>query len=484
MNAEKIVKSSQEQAVGAWINYLNQVRLDRLVEALSKQNINFADAMETIETAFVTIKEDIIIRNRGGDKGMHGFIAEIAECGIGNARQQILGKSAGYIWINDNGPNDLTRGAEAIQQKFVQSGGHLSLRAVAEHLKHYPEYLAEGHKYQIPKDHYDKIMAYLEMSADAANKLPTSKGEFSLRQWKEVHAFFYDNNIDPSKLEPSILEYGEVQQGTIDAAFDKEKGRLREADQEQRDAAYQGSKPTVAEGVKVTAVAAAAEGATAFAIAVARKHKSGKRINNFDRDDWIEIVGESGKGTVKGGIRGVSIYVLTNFTATPAAVASAVTTAAFGVAEQAHLFRNDAINEVQFINNSEMLCLDASISALSSFVGQALIPIPMLGAVIGNAVGTMIYQIGKDTLSAKEQEIINQYLKDIAELDEKLAKKYQQYVEQLNRCFAEYMRLVAVAFDPKVEKALNGSVALAKYMGVPDSEILDNYDKIASYFLD
>ena len=84
------------------------------------QNINFADAMETIETAFVTIKEDIIIRNRGGDKGMHGFIAEIAECGIGNARQQILGKSAGYIWINDNGPNDLTRGAEAIQQKFVR----------------------------------------------------------------------------------------------------------------------------------------------------------------------------------------------------------------------------------------------------------------------------------------------------------------------------------------------------------------------------
>ena len=76
MNAEKIVKSSQEQAVGAWINYLNQVRLDRLVEALSKQNINFADAMETIETALVTIKEDIIIRNRGGDKGMHGFIAE------------------------------------------------------------------------------------------------------------------------------------------------------------------------------------------------------------------------------------------------------------------------------------------------------------------------------------------------------------------------------------------------------------------------
>ena len=51
-------------------------------------------------------------------------------------------------------------------------------------------------------------------------------------------------------------------------------------------------------------------------------------------------------------------------------------------------------------------------------------------------------------------------------------------------CFVEYMELLDAAFDPKVEKALDGSVALAKYMGVPDSEILDDYDKIASYFLD
>ena len=484
MEAEKIVKSSQEQAVGAWINYLNQVRLDRLVEALSKQNINLATAMKTIETAFDTIKEDIIIRNRGGDKGMHGFIAEIAECGIGNARQQILGKSAIYTWINDNGPDDLIRGAEAIQQKFVQAGGHLSLRAVAEHLRHYPEYLADGHKYQIPKDHYDKIMAYLEMPADTANKLPTSTGEFSLRQWKEVHAFFEANNIDPSKLEPSILEYGDVQQGTIAVTFDKEKEHLQEIDQEQRDIAYQESKPTLAEGMKATAVAAAVEGATTFVMAIVQKRKTGKKIKEFDQADWIEIAGDSGKGTIKGGIRGASIYLLTNFTATPAAVASAITTAAFGVAEQVHLFRSGSINEVQFIENSEMLCLDASVSALSSFAGQVLIPVPVIGAIIGNAVGTMIYQIGKDSFSAKENELIEKYLRDLSELNEQLATEYHQYIEEMNRCFEKYMVLLTAAFDPNIEKALDGSIALAKHMGVSDDEILDNYEKIASYFLD
>ena len=132
METEKILKSSQEQAVGAWINYLNQVRLDRLSEALVKQNENLETAIKTLDTAFATIKNNIILRNRGGEKGMHGFIAEIAECGIGNARKQIIGKAEDYVWINDNGPDDFLRGSEKIQQKFVQSGGHLSLRAVAE----------------------------------------------------------------------------------------------------------------------------------------------------------------------------------------------------------------------------------------------------------------------------------------------------------------------------------------------------------------
>lgn len=484
MNAEKVVKSGQEQAVGAWINYLNQVRLDRLAEALSKQNINFATAMETIETAFAAIRHDIIFRNRGGDKGMHGFIAEIAECGIANARQQIVAKSAIYVWINDNGPDDLHRGADVIQQKFVQAGGHLSLRAVAEHLRRYPEYLTEGHKYQIPKDHYDKIMTYLAMPADVANKLPTSTGEFSLRQWKEVHDFFEINGIDPSKLEPSILEYCDVQQDAAASTFDREKRHLREADQEQRDTAYQESRPTLAEGLKATTTAAAIEGATTFVMTVVRKHKAGKKIKDFNQADWMEIAEDSGKGTIKGGVRGASIYTLTNYTATPASVASAITTAAFGVAEQAHLFRNGTIDEVQFIENSEILCLDASVSALSSFIGQVLIPVPVLGAVIGNTVGTMIYQVGKESLSTKEKELIQRYLKELTDLDEKLVTEYGQYIEQLNHCFAEYMELLTAAFDPDIKKALDGSVALARYMGVPDKEILDSYDKIVNYFFE
>lgn len=69
----------------------------------------------------------------------YGFIAEIAEVGIGNARNQILGHEAVYQWVNDNGPVDLMRGSVQIQQKFVAAGGRFSLGAIAEHLQKYPE---------------------------------------------------------------------------------------------------------------------------------------------------------------------------------------------------------------------------------------------------------------------------------------------------------------------------------------------------------
>ena len=78
MDAESVVKAGQEQAVAAWVNYLNQVRLNRLVVALAQQDKNWEEAMKTLSAALSTIKGEIIERNRGGTKGMHGFIAEIA----------------------------------------------------------------------------------------------------------------------------------------------------------------------------------------------------------------------------------------------------------------------------------------------------------------------------------------------------------------------------------------------------------------------
>ena len=483
MNFGRVAKSNQEQAVASWVNYLNQVRLDRLMEAQQQQNQNWDQAVETLNNTLSTINKEIIERNRGGIKGMHGFIAEVAECGVGNAREQVQGRLPIYEWINDNGPADLLRDGVQIQQKFVASGNHLSLQAITQHFEKYPDFLNLGGKYQIPEDHYEQIKRLLSIPKEQANKIPTSTGEFSLKQWKEVHDFFDKGPIKLQDIEPSKLKYDQVQMNRINDTIQSEKKSLKETDKKIRDDAYDASKPSWEQGAKVAALSAAIEGGTAFVTAVAKKRKAGKRLGEFDSKDWEEVFKESGIGIAKGGVRGISIYALTNYTATPAAVASALCTASFGIAEQAHLLRNGKITQEQFIMNSEILCLDTSVSALSSFIGQALIPVPVLGAVIGNTVGTLMYQIAKDNLTKKEQQLINGYLKYLYELEIALDNKYKKYINELNKGLTIYYEMLEKAFSPNYAEALEGSVALAMSFGVPSEELLKSISEVDDYFL-
>ena len=54
MDISDIIKSTQEQASAAWIDYLNQLRIDDLVSALSKQDDNLAAAVTELTQAKLT----------------------------------------------------------------------------------------------------------------------------------------------------------------------------------------------------------------------------------------------------------------------------------------------------------------------------------------------------------------------------------------------------------------------------------------------
>ena len=485
MDTENVVKTSQEQAIASWINYLNQVRIDEFLKNVNQEDINLNDALSCINKTLDTISSEIVNNGsgRGGASGMHGFIAEIAECGISNARSLVNGEAPIYEWINDNGPADLARGTTLIQQKFVQSGNHLSLFAIKEHLSKYPDFLKNGGKYQIPKDHYNKIKNLLSIPSEQANKMPTETNDFSLRQWKEVQQTFGDGKLSINDIEPSKLKYKEVQRGIYEDTFQREKNSLKEASKENRDLAYSKSKPSFKEGAQATLVSAAIEGGMGFYSAISKKRREGKKISEFDADDWKEIGGETAMKTLKGGSRGVTIYALTNYTATPAAVASSMVTASFGIAEQAYLFRKGEISELEFYENSEILCVETAISAISSFAGQVLIPIPVVGAVIGNAVGTTLYSLAKENLSQKEIDLIQTYLKNINQHEFELQAKYQEYIEHLNAQLEKFLDIMDRAFAPDIRIAFEGSIELARLTGVPYEEILDTPEKIDEYFL-
>lgn len=485
MDADQVVRSGQEQAVAAWVGYLNQLRIDALLAALHSQETNLEAALESIDRAVRSIDVEIIERNRGGERGMHGFIAEVAEVGVANARRLVVGEDANVRWVNDNGPADLLRdGVVEIQQKFVNAGGRFSLGAVADHLRKYPDFVSGGGRYQIPADHYDQVKSLFEMPREEAMKLARSSGGPTPNDWERVQRFFDETGLGIEDLEPSNLSYGDVQQGTVHSTLDEERSRLRMTSDARDDQAYQESLPNVQEGAKATLVAAAIEGGAAFVMKVAEKRRGGKGFAEFDAQDWREIANATGAGFGKGGVRGASIYALTNYTATSAAVASALVTSSFGIAEQAYRMRRGEIGEAEFVENAELLCLDASVSALSSFLGQVAIPIPVLGAVIGNTVGMVMYQAAKDGLSNKEREIIEAYANRQRELDARLAAEYRHCLDLLDAGMADYLDLLGRAFDPDPSLAFEGSIQLAKEVGVSAEEVLDTREKAMAFFMD
>lgn len=87
--AERTVKSTQEQAVASWIMFLNQRRLEILIDRLNQQDINLEEALNELNEIkkFIGDAEHIL----GNASTKHGEIAEVMQVRIANARRLIKG---------------------------------------------------------------------------------------------------------------------------------------------------------------------------------------------------------------------------------------------------------------------------------------------------------------------------------------------------------------------------------------------------------
>lgn len=473
------IKYTQEQAVASWVKYLNTIRFENLMNSLNEQDVNLDKAITSLDNTLNEINK-LIESDRGGEKGIHGFIAEISEVGIGNAKENIIGKNNVYEWVNDNGVADLVRNGTSIQQKYYQKD--LSLNAIAEHLKKYPNFLKEGGKYQIPKDQYEKLQYLRSIPENEANKLATNDGTFSLKQWRKVNDFFKEGSIDINSIEPANLEYSEVQKKVVNSTINKEKAKIKEKDNEIRNKIINENKPTLSEGIKVTAISSIVEGGTTFVSLIIKKKKEKKFIKNFTLEDWQQIIKESGVSTAKGGVRGASLYILTNYVKTPSAVANALATSAFGVAEQVYLYKKGRITENELLENSELLYIDTSVSVISSILGQTIIPVPVIGAIIGNIIGLKMYEVAKDNFKAKEQEIIQKYYDEIKSLEKDLLDEYNIFIEKVKQEIYLYIQILEKLYSTNVQEVFEGSIKMAELYGIPRDEILDSKEKIDDYF--
>ena len=237
------------------------------------------------------------------------------------------------------------------------------------------------------------------------------------------------------------------------------------------------------EAAKVAGVSASLEGGTAFIFGIIRKIKSGKKITDFTTEDWKEVGVDTTIGTAKGGIRGTAIYYLVNQKNVSAPVANAIMTTSFGIIAKALKVNQGKITTNDFYDNSMAISLDVSISTISSVVGSAVIPIPILGTIVGNTVGMWIYSIAKGVLSQAELKSIKQKNLELELLQQKLDIEYKQYLEAIDKRINDYKGILSYALDDDALVAYESAEKAAYHLGLTDKIEELSIEERDKYFL-
>lgn len=478
MAVKKVIKHTQEQAEAAWINYLRVLRTENLLEKLSAQDCNIQKALKALNEVKIFIANPSHIL--GSAQTKHGEVAEHMQVAFVNAEEYVQGKMPSHTFegVGRTAMEDYLRDGQMIQSKFY-NGVKGTFNAVCHHLESYPDYISQGGRYDIPREQYEKLMDIYNRGEMARSSLMRTEETL----YKAVKAWEADNGLNiKAVVKPAIVGYDEVQLGVADNTIHQEEQKVQKMDEEIRTKAHETAKPTLQEGVKATAVAAVLEGGMTFAIKVYQKRKAGKKIQDFTHEDWKEVGLETLVGTGKGAARGAVVYTMTNYTPVPSPIASAMVTASFGVTAQARKMSKGELTAEEFVDNCEVICLDVAVSALSSMLGEIIIPIPILGTIIGNTVGMFMYEISKTYLTATEQKLIEHYRRDCETYIAKLDNEYCDFVSKLNEDFSEFNSIIILAFDGDMNQRFETSIRVARNVGASEDKLLRNSTERDAFF--
>ncbi|MBR3314832.1 MAG: hypothetical protein IKG18_11915 [Atopobiaceae bacterium] len=484
--AENVVGRSYEQALAAWVQYLADVRLSSLLEALRSQDLKLETALEQLDICKRRIIEEVIENGAGlgGPHGGKGFIAERLDVYIENARAAIRGASMDFelpstnTYFDNNGPIDYTNAGIPIQQKFVLR--RFSVDAIRDHLDTYPDFIEQGGRYRIPSDFYEELKAIASVPESDLHTLTIARRNIWVELKKlEARGVTLDKMVEPAKI-----KYMEAYPENYDATLNKERDSIRETDRAERERLKEEHKPGVKEAAQAVALSALLEGGTALVFGVYRKVKSGKKIADFTADDWKDVGLGTAAGTAKGAVRGGVVFLAANYTPVPGAAATAMVTATYGIIAQANQLKRGKITKDEFLVNSEVLCSEVAISAVSAAVGQAVIPVPVLGALVGSAVGSLMYDIAKNNLDSSTQQLVRSFQDEVKANAERFSEEMRAVLASYETTLAQYCTLVDQVLDADKRLAFSASARLALMVGVSEEEVLATEESIDSYFLD
>lgn len=465
-----------DQLNATLVGGINDARLaDELLQK-ANQDAAWGRAMDEVQKVrdFIGSPENIL----GNESTKHGEIAEHVEVGVRRARDVLAGASpsATMDGVGRTAGVDYQINGLDVQSKFI-NGSNNTLSRVIKHMGDYEDFGKDGSFYHIPKDQHDQILRVIKGDTDGLNSR-------SVRAILEKVEKIQQETGKPFEevVRPSVSTYGGVQQGQVHDTLTSHEDDLKQQNEALKEQIAREHQPSLSEGLRATAGAAAVGAAVGFASAAFAKYKEGKNIfkGEFTRKDWEEVGVQSLKGGATGAVSGAALYMLTNCAGLSAPFAGAFVTAVKGLAPLIQDYTAGKISLDTLIDEGMFVCSDVAIVGICTAVGQAVIPVPILGAVIGSIAGKVLSSCLGNKVRAARAKIENRMKVALERLDDAFRKKVAAIEAKFDRLGA----LTKAAFDLSHNaKLLEASINLAREYGVADSLLLKNETEVDAYFL-
>ncbi|HGG8840963.1 TPA: hypothetical protein ACJJXJ_005220 [Enterobacter soli] len=469
-----------DQLIGSAVNALNQARIDDEIFTLSRQDIAYELACKEMlkPRDFVASPGNIL----GSMSTKHGEIAEQVEVAVRNSEQAIEERlqdastfRATFEGVGRTAPQDYLIDGMDVQSKFI-NGTNNNLVHVLKHMEAYPNFGKDGSFYHIPKDTWQEIQDVLD--GKPVEGLKSTTIEAIKAKVAEIERQTQRPFADV--VRPGVSDYKDVQLGKIDETLDKHDQELARQNDAKRAEIIDDHQPSLAEGMRATAMGAAVGGAFALGTGIYRKYRDGKNIfrGDFDAQDWQDVGLDSLKGVAVGGVSAGAIYTLTNYASMGAPFASALVTATKGVASLVHSYQRGEIGLDEFTDLGLIVCAESAIVGAMTVAGQALIPVPVLGALIGSISGKFMVTVAK-SLDGKARQVLQARMDEFAR---RLDAIEQQVLNRILSEFAALGELTKAAFNVETNRQLlEASITLAQAHGVEDDKIIKNADDLDAF---
>lgn len=466
----------RDQLAGVVVQQLNLVRESSRLEALDLNAQLLEKALEQVDDVRAWLLDPSTLL--GSEKTKHGEVAELIEVGIRNARSILdgLDPPATFEGAGRTDAVDYFINGQAFQSKF-HNGIASGLRAFVEHMEKYPDHAQNG-GYMFPSDRYEMVMEVLRRQQDGLE----IKGDKSILEWigkiEELTGRKFEDAV-----QPSVSSYAEVQLGVAHDTLDSHEIDLEERNAEHTERIETEHAPSLAGAAQAAAIAGTVSGVLTTGMAIYTKAQNGKNLfrGEFTAQDWKDVGLAGGKGFAGGAVTGAAIYGMTNYAGMAAPLAASVVSVAKGMTALTLEYRAGQIGGDEFLDLGMCLCAESAVVGLATVAGQTLIPIPVLGGVLGSISGKMMLQLAQG-LDDRELEALRAEMNDFtSSLDETC----QRVIEEITAEFDKLGALTDAAFNIELNRGLMlcTSVDLAVAHGVAEEKILRTISDVDGFML-